>query len=171
MQHPNRVPFEGVSTRLDEASYRAPSGARGHRVVMSARAAKQALPTLIGMAVCFKPGWSGHDPQRRCGVITAAEIVGHELRVRGHLFAYDFPSVAKAVAREELGMSYELAEAHVDDMRAPVWALTRFFFTGAAILDRGQAAYGKTSFRLADVDEAEPLSVAACGVGEMRAVR
>ena len=32
-----------------------------------------------------------------------------------------------------LGMSYELADAHVDDMRAEVWSLTRVTFTGAAI--------------------------------------
>jgi hypothetical protein len=47
-----------------------------------------------------------------------------------------------------MGMSYELAEAHVADMRAPVWTLTRATFTGAAILLREKAAYRGTSFRL-----------------------
>ena len=31
--HPNRIPFEGVLTVVDVASDRAPSGARGHRVI------------------------------------------------------------------------------------------------------------------------------------------
>jgi hypothetical protein len=45
-----------------------------------------------------------------------------------------------------MGMSYELADAHVADMRAPVWRLTRATFTGAAILLREKAAYRGTSF-------------------------
>jgi hypothetical protein len=47
-----------------------------------------------------------------------------------------------------MGMSYELAEAHVADMRAQVWTLTQATFTGAAILLREKAAYRETSFRL-----------------------
>ena len=37
--HPNRLPFEGCLTLLDVASDKAPSGARGHRVVMTTEAA------------------------------------------------------------------------------------------------------------------------------------
>jgi hypothetical protein len=48
-----------------------------------------------------------------------------------------------------MGMSYELADAHVADLRAPVWTLTRATFTGAAILLREKAAYRGTSFRMA----------------------
>jgi hypothetical protein len=48
----------------------------------------------------------------------------------------------------EMGMSYELADAHVADMRAQVWTLTRATFTGAAILLRDKAAYRNTSFKL-----------------------
>ena len=47
-----------------------------------------------------------------------------------------------------MGMSYELADAHVEDMRAEVWKLSRATFTGAAILLREKAAYRATSFRL-----------------------
>ena len=45
-------------------------------------------------------------------------------------------------------MSYELADAHVADMRASVWTLTRATFTGAAILLKEKAAYRGTSFRV-----------------------
>jgi hypothetical protein len=47
---------------------------------------------------------------------------------------------------DAMGMSYELADAQVADMRAPVWRLTRATFTGAAILLREKAAYRGTSF-------------------------
>ena len=33
--HPNRLPFEGCLTLVDVASDKAPSGARGHRVVLT----------------------------------------------------------------------------------------------------------------------------------------
>ena len=72
--------------------------------------------------------------------------------VRGYLYARDFPEVAEAIQAqtpEALGMSYELADARVEDMRAEVWKLTRVTFTGAAILLRDKAAYRATSFRMA----------------------
>jgi hypothetical protein len=74
--------------------------------------------------------------------------------VSGFLFARDFPEMEAKVtqvaasAGGELGMSYELADAAVADMRAPVWTLTRATFTGAAILLREKAAYRATDFRL-----------------------
>jgi hypothetical protein len=77
--------------------------------------------------------------------------------VSGYLFARDFPEFERMEARVgglaagsggEMGMSYELADAHVADMRAAVWTLTQATFIGAAILLREKAAYRGTSFRL-----------------------
>lgn len=68
--HPNRLPFEGVLTLVDVASDKAPSGARGHRVVLTRAAAEAALPSLLGMAVDYKAGWDGHDARQKVGVIT-----------------------------------------------------------------------------------------------------
>jgi hypothetical protein len=154
--HPNRVPFDGVLTYVDVPSDRAPSGSRGRRVILTSGAADAALPSLLGMAVDFCPGWDGHDARRKCGIITDAEIVKSragtgELRVAGYLFGRDFPEVERhlrATPAEQMGMSYELADAHVEDMGASVWRLTKVTFTGAAILLREKAAYGRTSFRL-----------------------
>jgi len=42
-EHPNRVPFHGVLTRVDTVSDRAPSGAAGHRVLLSRAVAEGAL--------------------------------------------------------------------------------------------------------------------------------
>jgi hypothetical protein len=152
--HPNRLPFEGCLTLVDVASDRAPSGARGHRVVLTKEAAEAALPSLLGMAVDYKAGWDGHDARQKCGIITSAHLEGRSLLVSGFLFAKDFPELETqmgklaAASGSEMGMSYELADARVADMRAPVWTLTRATFTGAAILLREKAAYRSTSFRL-----------------------
>ena len=150
--HPNRVPFEGVLTVVNAASDKAPAGARGHRVMLTRDAAEKALPSLLGMAVDYRPGWDGHDARRKIGVVTEADVVGQRLVVHGYLYARDFPEVARdldAHAPEALGMSYELADARVEDLRAEVWKLTRVTFTGAAILLREKAAYRATSFRMA----------------------
>jgi hypothetical protein len=150
--HPNRVPFEGVLTVVNTASDKAPSGARGHRVMLTREAVENALPSLLGMAVDYRPGWDGHDARCKIGIVTEADLKGKKLVVKGYLYARDFPDAAKAIqahAPEALGMSYELADARVEDMRAEIWKLTRITFTGAAILLREKAAYKETSFRMA----------------------
>ncbi len=150
--HPNRVPFQGVLTVVNAPSDKAPAGARGHRVLLTRQAAEKALPSLLGMAVDYRPGWDGHDARRKIGLLTEANIVGNKIVVRGYLYARDFPEVATALQAqqpESLGMSYELADARVEDMRADIWKLTRVTFTGAAILLREKAAYRATSFRMA----------------------
>jgi hypothetical protein len=103
------------------------------------------------MAVDYAPKWDGHDARAKCGIITEADVIGNQLRVRGYLFGRDFPDVVRQLEHSvsgNMGMSYELADAHVADMRAEVWTLTRATFTGAAILLREKAAYRNTSFRL-----------------------
>src|SRR5450631_2991885 len=91
--HPNRIPFEGVLTLVDVASDKAPSGARGHRVILSRAAAEAALPSLLGMAVDYKAGWDGHDALQKCGIITSAELDGRRLTVAGFVFSRDFPEI------------------------------------------------------------------------------
>ena len=72
--------------------------------------------------------------------------------MRGYLYMRDFTEEAEAIrdsAPGMMGMSYEIADARVEDMRAEVWKLTRVTFTGAAILLREKAAYRDTCFRMA----------------------
>ena len=164
--HPNRAEFRGVLTLVDIASDRAPAGARGHRVVLTRRAAQNALPSLLGMALDYAPTFDRHEPQRKVGVITSADVVGREIRVGGYLYERDFPEVVKEIARsstrrpcgphqqrqdamsasanDAMGMSYEIADARVEDMQAKVWRLTEVMFTGAAVLRRDKAAYQST---------------------------
>jgi hypothetical protein len=70
------------------------------------------------------------------------------------MYARDFPEVAGAIqaqSPEAMGMSYELADARVEDMRAEVWKLTRVTFTGAAILLREKAA-SQINYNLFDIE-------------------
>lgn len=169
--HPNRTPFTGVLTLVDAPSTRPPSGARGHRVILTRAAALAALPSLLGMAVDYAPTWDGHDTRRKCGIITHADVDGPRLQVAGYLYARDFPDVERQMrqcAPGAMGMSWELADAHVEDMRAEIWKLTRATFTGAAILLREKAAYRDTRFELGTPGRREN---AACRTFTARAHR
>ena len=158
------VPFEGVLTLVDVPSDKAPSGSRGHRVVMTKTAAEAALPSFLGMAVNFRPDWDGHESRIKCGILTKADIVGQRLVVRGYLHGRDLNEIVKKIKQLPpgcLGMSYEITDTHVEDMRAQVWKLVRATFTGVAILQREKAAYKQTEFRLLDSTNVEQGAVAA----------
>jgi hypothetical protein len=151
--HPNREAFRGVLTLVEVPSDRPPAGARGHRVVLTRAAAEAGLPSLLGMALDYAPSLDRHDVRRKVGVITRAEILGRGLEVGGHLFAKDFPEIVQEIRKggallpgtcRELGMSYEITDTRVADLKASTWTLTRVVFTGAAILRRTKAAYKDT---------------------------
>jgi hypothetical protein len=157
--HPNREPFRGVLTIVDAPSDRPPAGARGHRVLLTRTAAEAAIPSLLGMALDYAPHLDRHDARCKVGVITSAEIVGRKLQLAGYLFAKDFPEIVREIERATstraahgepagLGMSYEIANAQIADVRAAVWTLVAVTFTGAAILRRDKAAYRNTWIHL-----------------------
>jgi hypothetical protein len=101
--HPNRVAFSGVLTMVDVPSERAPSGSKGHLVMLTRKAAEAALPSLLGMALDYSPSLDRHDVRRKVGVITRAEIVGKNLELGGHLFARDFPEIVEEIAKARPG--------------------------------------------------------------------
>jgi hypothetical protein len=169
--HPNRTSFRGVLTSVDVASDKSPAGARGHRVLLTRRAAETAMPSLMGMGLDYSPALDRHDARRKIGVITCAEIVGRVIEVGGFLYARDFPEIVKEIGRPQrtgaavstrfentdartrssrtgLGMSYEITDALVEDITASVWILNKVTFTGAAVLRRDKAAYCSTWIEL-----------------------
>lgn len=97
--HPNRRAFQGVLTVVDTPSQRAPSGAKGHLVVLTKRAAEAGLASLLGMALDYSPSLDRHDVRRKVGVITRAEILGRNLELGGYLFARDFPEIVEEIAK------------------------------------------------------------------------
>jgi len=160
--HPNRLPFRGVLTLVGVASQRSPSGARGHRVLLSRAATEAALPSLLGMALDYAPALDSHDARRKIGIITQADIVPMpqsktrastgQVAIGGYLFAHDFPEVVDEIRSppdSTLGLSYEIANATVPNQDALIWAVTDFTFTGAAVLRRDKAAYPQTWIQVA----------------------
>ena len=157
--HPNRLPFRGVLTLVGVTSQRAPSGAHGHRVMLTRTATDKALPSLLGMALDYAPSMDSHDVRRKIGIITEASILPMhagsaataigQLAISGYLFAHDFPDVvdeirAQPAGNSTLGMSYELTQVEIPNQDAAIWTATSFTFTGAAVLRRDKAAYPQT---------------------------
>ena len=105
--HPNRTAFSGVLTMVDVPSQRAPSGAKGHLVVLTKRAAEAALPSLLGMGLDYSPSLDRHDVRCKVGVITRAEIVGLNLELGGYLFARDFPEIVDEIAKSRPGSDHK----------------------------------------------------------------
>jgi hypothetical protein len=169
-EHPNRLPFRGVLTLVGLASQHSPSGAQGHRVTLAYKATEAALPSLLGMALDYSPAMDGHDARRKIGIITEADIeplsaLGQSstgrLAVGGFLYAQDFPDVMEEIRAGDgvLGMSYEITQAWVPDISAAIWTVTKFTFTGAAVLRRDKAAYSQTWIRIESPALSRPASV------------
>lgn len=164
VEHPNRTPFSGVLTRVDEASDKSPGGAQGHKVFIPRAVAEAALPTLLLMGVNVSLDGRGHDRQHKIGVITDAWISGNDVCVEGYLYARDFPEDVKKLKQlsslDSLGMSYEIADVVVSDVDQPIWEVQHLVFTGAAILNRANAAYWNTHLIAAESEdmEEEPMA-------------
>lgn len=155
--HPNKMPFTGVLTKLDVPSDEPPGGANGKRIIVDANAARKALSSLLGMAVDFTPSFDGHDTQAKIGIITSADIVGNELQISGFVYAADFPNVADMIQKlkNDLGFSFEAQRLQVEDMSADILRIIDLTFTGAAILLKDKAAYTTTSLAASAEGEIE----------------
>jgi hypothetical protein len=145
--HPNRAPFKGVLTYLDQASDHPPGGSGGKRVIMTKASAEKALPSLLGMGVDLTENLDGHDAQKKIGVITGADIEENAIVIAGFLYEADFPEEVRRIqaSKARLGWSYEIQRVIVEDMSADPLVITDFVFTGAAILRKDKAAYSETS--------------------------
>jgi hypothetical protein len=80
-----------------------------------------------------------------------SQTAGSRIEVAGYVFARDFPELVRELRRggpRQFGMSYEITDARIDDLRASIWTITEFLFTGAAVLRRDKAAYQNTWIEL-----------------------
>lgn len=143
--HPNRMPFSGVLTFVNQPSDLPPGGSGGKRTYLPKDVAEKALESLLGMAVDFSDDLSAHDVTQKIGVITGAEIVGDEVRIEGFFYAADFPQECARIKaeKEALGFSYEV-RAQTRAM-GDLLQIVSCVFTGAAVLYKDKAAYQSTS--------------------------
>lgn len=160
--HPNKMPFSGVLTRLDEPSDEPPGGSGGRRIIVTSSAAQAALGSLLGMAVDFTPSFDGHDSKNKIGIITSANVVGSELQIEGFVYAADFPETADLIQelKDVLGFSFEAQQIKLEDPSSAILRITELTFTGAAILLKNKAAYTTTSLA-ASADENGELNMTA----------
>lgn len=149
-EHPNRMPFKGILTRLDRPSDLPVGGANGRKTFLPRSVAEKLLPSLLGMPIDFTPKFDGHDVKRKIGTLTAAHIEdddvdGDGIAIEGFFFAADFPQECARIQaeKEDLGFSYEIrAQTRlVGDLLQIVGGK----FTGAAMLYKDKAAYSTTS--------------------------
>lgn len=158
--HPNRRPFRGVLTRIDQPSDAPPGGSSGKRTLIPKDVAESALPSLLGMAVDFTDELDGHDRQQKIGIITGAEIVGDAIEIEGFFYAKDFPDEVERICAEKgaMGFSFE-ADARIRDTDADIWELSYCVFTGAAVLYKHLAAYTTTSLAAKAEKEKEQMDL------------
>ncbi len=144
-KHPNKVPFTGILTRVDEPSDNALINP-GKRVILPKDVAEAALSSLLGMAVDFTKDLDAHDVKSKIGLITDAYIEGNAIHIGGYFYGADFQDEVKRIQAEKssLGFSYE-AQAQVRSMNDDPLVIKSCVFTGAAVLYKDRAAYTSTS--------------------------
>jgi hypothetical protein len=144
-KHPNKVPFTGILTRVDEPSDNALSKP-GKRVILPKDVAEAALSSLLGMAIDFTENLDAHDVKSKIGLITDAYIEGNAIHIGGYFYGADFEDEVKRIQAEKssLGFSYE-AQAQVRSMNDDPLVIKSCVFTGAAVLYKDRAAYTSTS--------------------------
>ncbi len=158
--HPNKMPFSGILTRLDEPSDAAPHGSGGRRVMLPKSVAERVLPSLLGMAVDLTAGLNGHNARNKIGFISEAWVDGNAIHIKGFVYAADFPDAAADIRanKDSLGFSFEMKNVLVADPTAETLVIEDCVFTGAAILKKADAAYQTTSLA-ASQDRQETLDM------------
>lgn len=146
VEHSNKTPFQGVLTYLDRPSDKPLFGTGGRRVILPASVARDALGSLMGMAIDFTPEYDGHSPRNKIGIITGADVIDDEIKIQGYFYAKDFPSEVQHIQaeKEKMGFSFE-AQSLMQSLKADPLVVSAIEFTGAAVLYKDKAAYTSTS--------------------------
>jgi hypothetical protein len=147
--HPNKMPFKGILTRIGKPSDAPPDGSFGKNILITVEAAQEALHSLLGMAIDYTSGYDGHDVKTKIGIITSADIEGDAITIAGFFYGADFPVEGAEIKakQEELGFSYEARNLYSEDYTADPIVVNKCTFTGAAVLLKHKAAYKTTSIQ------------------------
>ena len=118
------------------------------------RSADMGHPVESGRALKAEAAWARflhgiHTAAGRAHIPPGKHEGETRIEIAGYLFARDFPDLVRELrSGSALGMSYEIADARIDDVRAGIWTVSACTFTGAAVLRRDRAAYGATWIEL-----------------------
>lgn len=145
------MPFTATFMLIDSPSDGTPFGA-DNPVVMSMNEAEQSVSSMDLMAVdCVWSDWypedcmTGHDSRNKIGVVEKAYIEGNEMKMKGFIYALDFPDIAFFIknATSSLGFSMECM-AGLESQDDGYDHMTGVTFTGVAILFKNLAAFEST---------------------------
>ena len=159
-QHRNFVPFEGIAAFIDKPSERpahlvnfdTEQIEEGAPISFTRAAVEAALPTLLGMGLCFQEGsYQNHPPRSKCGVITEAWIEGDQLRIRGGIYALDFPDVSAELQKNyrHLALCPLMRDLEIDPKTLPeLFSVLKMTFTGVALMRVGTTGFDGTTIRI-----------------------
>jgi hypothetical protein len=117
-------------------------------------AVETAVPSVIGMAICFhEKEFLHYMPRSKCGVITEAWIDGDAVRIRGGIFGQHFPDVIAGNGKNNSSLAlclltYDTA-FNWDTVRTHGYAeVPKMTFTGVALMRNTVTGFTDTSVRL-----------------------
>jgi len=160
IEHRNFVPFEGVAAFIGKPSERpahlvnfdTEQIEEGAPISFTRAAVEAALPTLLGMGLCFQEGsYQNHAPRSKCGLITEAWIEGDELRIRGGIYALDFPDVIAELEKNHrhLALCPMMRDLEIDPKTLPeLFSVLKMTFTGVALMRVGTTDFDGTTIRI-----------------------
>lgn len=108
--------FEGKLFRINTISLKSPGGARGHRVQFNEEASKSICKQLPECWVA--DGHISLGSGKKFGIVTESFIENEEVRFKGHSISDE---INIAASDGKYGSSIEVSNAHMEDMRNPVW--------------------------------------------------
>jgi len=160
IEHRNFVPYEGIAAFIDKASERpahlvnfeTEQIEEGAPISFTRAAVEAALPTLLGMGLCFQEGsYQNHAPRSKCGLITEAWVEGDELRIRGFIYGLDFPDVVAELQKNyrHLALCPMMRDLEIDPKTLPeLFSVLKMTFTGVALMRAGTTGFDGTTIRI-----------------------
>ena len=133
--------FEGVLFIVGKPSKVPPRGSRGHNVILLPSAIEDALRDLPGKELDSSECLSTHNRNNKIGRIERAFIVGDMFCIAGECYNRGDNIIQLQASGERLGLSYDILNGHVDDMRNLIYRVSRATFIGAAVLKQSKAAH------------------------------
>lgn len=145
------MPFTATFMVIDSPSDGVPFGA-SDQIIIDKTEAEKSVSSMDLMAVdCVWSDWfpedcmTGHDSRNKIGLVEKAYIEGNEMKMKGFIYALDFPDIAFFIknATSSLGFSMECI-AGIEKQDDGYEHMTDVTFTGVAILFKNLAAFEST---------------------------
>lgn len=133
--------FEGIVFKINQASRVAPKGASEHRVKLLDTAIQQGLEQLPGRPLFASKGFLTHNRNSPIGIIEHAFIVGDMFCISGHLNTQLTWPLSLQACNEPLGLSYDITNAIILDMAAPIFEISKAKWLGVTVVRQRKAAY------------------------------